>query len=76
MAAAHDVTARAAAAALSDWLVGYEAWHRRDIAGDDEFARWLKEDYAAWPDSRTTIDNLIAEDDLVVVLFHAEMRRR
>jgi hypothetical protein len=46
MAAAHDVTARAAAAALSDWLVGYEAWHRRDIAGDDEFARWLKEDYA------------------------------
>ncbi len=36
----------AVGAAVSGWLVRYREAHRDELAGDEEFARWLEEDYA------------------------------
>jgi hypothetical protein len=30
----------------SDWLARYKEDHHAELAGDEEFARWLEEDYA------------------------------
>jgi hypothetical protein len=31
---------------FGDWLARYKEAHRDELAGDEDFARWLKEDYA------------------------------
>jgi hypothetical protein len=37
---------RAVGAVVSSWLIRYKEDHRDELAGDEEFARWLEEDYA------------------------------
>jgi hypothetical protein len=33
-------------ASFSNWLVRYKEAHHDELANDEEFARWLEEDYA------------------------------
>jgi hypothetical protein len=46
MTAGQVAGSRAVTAAVSGWLARYTDAHRDELATDDEFARWLEEDYA------------------------------
>lgn len=37
---------KSAVGAVTGWLARYREAHRDELAGDEEFARWLEEDYA------------------------------
>ena len=46
MTAAPQAGESSVAPIVGRWLARYKEAHRDELAGDEEFARWLEEDYA------------------------------